>query len=113
MSISRVAIDADMDGRFRADCFTTGAKAGSTLCTIVTGADGQRVAESIVPAVDDSLRIDMSCGKPKLWTAETPHLYTAEFVLADRRGRVILATANGLASVRWRCGVATASSSTA
>lgn len=87
--ISRVAIDAGMDGRFRADCFTTGAKAGSMLRTVITDENGKRVAESTVPATCDSMRIDIGCGNPKLWTAETPHLYTAEFVLADRRGRVV------------------------
>lgn len=87
--IDRVAIDAGMDGRLRADCFITGGRKGLTLRTTVLTAGGREVAVQTTDAGADSVRVEMACPAVSLWTAETPHLYTAEFALTDSRGRTI------------------------
>lgn len=87
--IDRVAIDAGMDGRLRADCFITGGGKGVNLRATILDSDGQEVAVQATDAAMDSIRMELRCPAIRLWTAETPHLYTAEFVLTDRRGHIL------------------------
>lgn len=88
-SVRRVAVDADMHGRYHADCFLQGVDTGMSLQTVVCDASGKRVAECIVPVSGDSVHVEMDCGNPRLWTAETPVLYNASYSLLDKRGRVL------------------------
>lgn len=89
-NIRRVAIDGDMNGNFRADCFVRNAE-GFTLKTIIIDNNGKTVETSAGTPVgqSDSLRISLKVKNASLWTAETPCLYTAVFSLIDSQDRVI------------------------
>lgn len=87
--IDRVAIDAGMNGLMRADCFVTGAGKKLALRTTIFGSDNKKVAEHTMDVDADSVRVEMACPGIKLWTAETPHLYTAEFSITDSKGRTV------------------------
>lgn len=88
-SVGRVAIDADMNGMLRADCFMYGGKRGMTLLTTVIAPDGTVVGKKYTAVGGDSVRVELTCRDPELWTAETPCLYTAEFVLMDSHRRAM------------------------
>lgn len=104
-NIERVAIDADMNGNFRADCFVRNVGGGWTVKTTILDEKGMEVkagkrggnvnGETCVAVAgqesirQDSLRISLSVTRPRLWTAETPCLYTAVFSLVDPLGKVV------------------------
>jgi len=89
-NIHRVAIDARMDGRFMADVYLNRAKAGSTVGVTLLDAQGKRVATSpAFPIASDHAQVDFTMRDPHLWTAETPHLYTALFTLKDAQGKTL------------------------
>lgn len=104
--IERVAIDAGMDGRFKADCFVQGLKRGCRVDVDIIDGGGRRVASGGAAAAADSVRIDLCCSSPRLWTAETPNLYAAVFTLRDRRGRTLhtLRHSFGFRTVEFRRG---------
>jgi len=85
-NIQRVAIDAGMDGRFRADCYLNRVVTGASIEVEIleTGVKSGRQ-----PVGSDRARVDFKVRNPKLWTAETPHLYTALFTLRDASGTVL------------------------
>lgn len=87
-AIERVAIDARADGTFTADVFlTTGAGADSEITAQVRSLDGKEFGGAIqqaAPAGASTLRLTGKLANPRLWSAETPHLYTVDFAL--RRG---------------------------
>ena len=89
-NIRRVAIDAGMDGRFRADVFLSRALPGCSVSVDVVDADGKRLAKSPdYPIAGDQTKVDFIAKSPKLWTAETPHRYTAVFTLKDAQGNAL------------------------
>ena len=89
-NISRVAIDARMDGRFLADVFLCRALAGCSVCVDIIDANGKKTASSPAVAIaSDQARVDFTVSRPRLWTAETPNLYTAVFTLRDAQGRTL------------------------
>lgn len=88
-NIQRVAIDAGMDGRFKADVFLNRALAGANVDVDIVDAKGKSVGKvtgRAQTASTDHLTVDFSVKNPKLWTAETPNLYTAVFTLKDAKG---------------------------
>jgi len=89
VNIGRVAIDAGMNGRFRADVFLNRAIAGGAVSVEIR--DGKTVVGRCEPeaTASDIAKIDFRVDRPRLWTAETPHLYTAVFTLRDARGTVL------------------------
>ena len=89
-NISRVAVNAGMDGRFRADVFLNRALPGCSVCVDVIDTNGKKVGNSpAVSVASDRALIDFNVASPQLWTAETPHLYTAVFTLKDKTGTVL------------------------
>lgn len=89
-NISRVAIDARMDGRFCADVYLNRALSASSIIVDFIDAAGKKVASSpATPVAGDEAKIDFVLKNPRLWTAETPHLYTAVFTLKDSQGKTL------------------------
>ncbi len=90
--IERVAIDAKADGSFSSQIFLSDPMNCELEMEIQT-LSGQKVAHtSRLPVVSASwpsvLTLKAQVASPKLWTAETPNLYLAEFHL-KRNGEVI------------------------
>lgn len=80
-NISRVAINALMDGTFNATAYLSRSVEGSTVLTEIIDAAGKVVAKGSTPCRSDHADISFKASNPKLWTAETPNLYTARFTL--------------------------------
>ena len=88
-NIQRVAIDARADGQFRADVFLSRAARGA-VCVDIIDANGKKLGQSQAFAIQgDRAAVDFAVKNPKLWTAETPHRYTAVFTLKDQSGKVL------------------------
>ena len=88
-NIDRVAVNADMHGRFRADVYLSRAVAGAIEVEILDD-KGKKVASGPSTTVDsDRTKVDFSVSQPRLWTAETPNLYTAVFTLKNKDGQVL------------------------
>ena len=89
-NIARVAIDAGMDGRFRAHCYLNRAVEGARVRTEIVDREGRVVASQTTDTrSSDQADINFVVPRPLLWTAETPHRYTAVFTLTDARGQVL------------------------
>ena len=89
-NIDRVAINATMDGHFQADCFLNRAINGAKVKTEIIDSKGKVVASTITDArSSDIAKIDLKASSPKLWTAETPNLYTAQLTLIAPDGKTI------------------------
>ena len=89
-NISRVAIDARADGRFQADVFLNQALPGSSVSVDIVDAQGKSAGKgSPFPIATDQAHVDFSVKAPRLWTAETPNLYTAVFTLKGTDGKTI------------------------
>ena len=87
-NIHRVAIDAQMDGRFQADVYLNRAQPGSSVSVEILDAQGKKVAGSpSFPIASDYAKVDFTMKNPMLWNAESPHLYTALFTLKDAQGK--------------------------
>ena len=87
--IERVAIDAKADGSFTAEVYLNGVTNAGEVEAQIQTLDGQNVGEPFRSALADtnqsgqfpSARLQALIPAPKLWTAETPNLYRAEFRL--------------------------------
>lgn len=89
-NIDRVAVNADMNGRFRADVFLSRTVSGGSVCVDIIDAQGKKSTTSPAAAVNsDHTLVDFNVKNPKLWTAETPNLYTAVFTLKDAAGKTL------------------------
>lgn len=89
-NIDRVAVNADMNGRFRADVFLSRTVSGGSVCVDIIDAQGKKISTSAAAAViSDHTLVDFNVKNPKLWTAETPNLYTAVFTLKDAAGKTL------------------------
>ncbi len=89
-NINRVAINAGMDGRFQADVFLSRALSGCSVCVDIIDTNGKKVGKSSPFAISgDQAKVDFAVKSPKLWTAETPNLYTAVFTLKDAQGQTL------------------------
>lgn len=90
--IDRVAIDAQADGSFTANCYLGNAAAGNlSVKTEIIDPAGKTVKETVVPIKtgSDWTTINMSLQSPQLWSAEFPNLYSARFSLIKESGEVL------------------------
>lgn len=89
-NIDRVAINATMDGRFKADCFFNRAIKDAKVRTEIIDDKGKVVGSNTTDARStDIAKIDFSISNPKLWTAETPNMYSAVMTLIGANGKAI------------------------
>ncbi len=88
-NISRVAIDAKADGHFQADVFLSRALPSCQLCVDIVDAKGTKATSPAVTVAGDQAHLDFTVINPRLWTAETPNLYTAVFTLRDPQGKTL------------------------
>ena len=87
--IDRVAIDARADGTFSAEVLLDGATDASEVEAQIQTLNGQNVGSPFSGTVsDEKALLTTSVTSPKLWTAETPNLYRADFRL-KQNGKVI------------------------
>jgi hypothetical protein len=90
-AIEHTAIDARADGSLLAEVTLAGAKPGATVEAQVVGADGGKVGKPFAATVGGApgkLELRTTIVKPRLWSAETPNLYTLRLSL--RQGRTVL-----------------------
>ena len=110
-NISRVAINAQGDGRFQADVFLSRALPGSSVsvdivehaskrandATLGRRVNGNGIAHYEQTIASDHAHIDFNANagtgfvpaRIHPWTAETPNLYTAVFTLKDSQGKTL------------------------
>ena len=88
-NISRVAINAGMDGRFQSDIYLCRALDGATVEVEIVDNKGKTVGKGHATGHADTRHADFTVSHPALWTAETPHLYTAVFTLKDEHGKAL------------------------
>lgn len=95
--IERVAINAQADGSFAADVFINGAQDADQLDVQIVELDGTPVSDEFSLAIEKSSpatteehgrRITGNVASPRQWTAESPHLYRANFRLLHA-GKVV------------------------
>lgn len=91
LNIARVAINAGMDGRFKAQCFLNRAMDGKRVKVELRSLEGRHalLATNTVDVRGDEADFDFLAGQPLLWTAETPHRYEATFILMDKDGKIL------------------------
>lgn len=91
VNLRHIAIDARMDGSFRANCYTNLSNDGMSIRARIMDGKGKKLTEATVPmkAGADWASLQMNLSNPALWTAETPNLYKAQFSLLDKNGKVL------------------------
>ena len=91
VNLRHIAIDAQMDGSFRANCYTNISNNGMSVRAQISDSKGKKLTEMTVPvkAGGDWTSIQLNVSNPALWTAETPNLYKAHFSLLDKNGKVL------------------------
>lgn len=82
--ISRLAIDAQANGVFKADVLLNRFKKADSYSLIIHDFEGNHVHTSQGKIASDSVRISSQVDHIKSWTSETPHLYTATVQLKDK-----------------------------
>ncbi len=88
-NIRRVAIDAGMDGRFKADIYLNRATDGAQVDVEILDSKNHVVGKGKSLGSSDYHKADFVVKSPLLWNAETPHLYTAVFTLRGNDGKVL------------------------
>lgn len=91
VNFRHIAIDAQMDGSFRANCYTNISGDGMSIRAQILDGKGKKLADTTVPlkAGSDWTTLQLNVSAPALWTAETPNLYKAQFSLLDKEGKVL------------------------
>ena len=91
VNLRHIAIDAQMDGSFRANCYTNISGDGMSIRAQILDGKGKKLADTTVPlkAESDWTTLQLNVSAPALWTAETPNLYKAQFSLLDKEGKVL------------------------
>lgn len=91
VNLRHIAIDAQMDGSFRANCYTNISGDGMSIRAQILDGKGKKLADTTVPlkAGSDWTTLQLNVSAPVLWTAETPNLYKAQFSLLDKGGKVL------------------------
>lgn len=91
VNLRHIAIDAQMDGSFRANCYTNISNDGMSVRTQILDNKGKKLTETTVPVKTggDWTSVQLTVSNPALWTAETPNLYKAQFSLLDKNGKVL------------------------
>ncbi|MXN90847.1 glycoside hydrolase family 2 [Flavobacterium sp. Sd200] len=79
--IAWTAIDAKASGAFNANVYINNPVSGHEVTAQITDATGKKVAEAStkITAKDTVVKLNTKVKNPKLWTAETPNLYTVTF----------------------------------
>lgn len=88
--ISSTAIDARADGTFSSNIYLQGINSANNIKVELFDVKNNLVAESQaqIQKGDTIKKIRFSVKNPKLWTAETPHLYKAKFTLNKNRKKI-------------------------
>ena len=91
INLRHIAIDAQMDGTFRANCYTNISNDGMSIRAQILDNKDTKLVETTVPvkAGGDWTSLQLNVSNPALWTAETPNLYKAQFSLLDKNGKVL------------------------
>jgi hypothetical protein len=90
-SIAHAAIDARADGSLAATVMLAGAPSGASVEGRILGADGKLVGQPFATNVAaGTTLLKTQVRAPRLWSAETPNLYTLQLTL--RQGRTLLHT---------------------
>ncbi len=91
VNLRHIAIDAQMDGSFRANCYTNISNDGMSIRAQIQDNKGKKLTETTVPVKvgGDWTSIQLNVSNPALWTAETPNLYKAQFSLLDKNGKIL------------------------
>ncbi|WP_295768308.1 glycoside hydrolase family 2 TIM barrel-domain containing protein [uncultured Mucilaginibacter sp.] len=88
--VSRVALDAQANGSFKADMYLKNAPANSTASVQITTLSGQTLGSPVNATVtaDSVVHLQANVANPKQWSPETPDLYNAVFTLTQN-GKVL------------------------
>ncbi|WP_287664056.1 glycoside hydrolase family 2 TIM barrel-domain containing protein [Bacteroides sp.] len=91
INLRHIAIDAQMDGTFRANCYSNISNDGMSIHAQILDNKNKKLAETTVPVKTggDWTSLQLKVSNPALWTAETPNLYKAQFSLLDKNGKVL------------------------
>jgi hypothetical protein len=87
--ISRVEIDAQANGKFKANVITENAKPGDDISAQVFTLKGEPVGSAFKSKVEkgkNASEISTNIANPKLWSPEEPNLYNVKFTLS-RNGK--------------------------
>ncbi len=95
--ISRVAINAKADGKYYIDVFPRNIEGKRRITVEIFDAEGKWVSSSSYPDIlkmmkDSVLTIEGRVTEPKLWTSETPYLYTVKYTLESDKKKLYEAT---------------------
>ncbi len=89
-NIQRVAINAGMDGLFKADVYTNRVIPGGSVRTDIIDSGGKVIATGTTPLhQSDRTTVQVQAKDVRLWTAETPNRYTARMTLLDANGQTL------------------------
>jgi|WetSurMetagenome_2_1015567.scaffolds.fasta_scaffold00125_33 hypothetical protein len=91
--ISRVAMNAKADGIYNLDVFPKNIEGKRRITVEIFDAEGKWVSSSSYPDIlrmmkDSVLTIKGKVTDPKLWTSETPYLYTAKYTLESDKKKL-------------------------
>ena len=88
--IERVAINAKADGTFAMDVFPRNLKTAGGIIAEIIDEKGNEVAFISTPVkpADSILTVIVKIEKPRLWTSETPNLYTVRYSLLSGKKKV-------------------------
>jgi beta-galactosidase/beta-glucuronidase len=91
INLRHIAIDAQMDGTFRANCYSNISNDGMSIRAQILDNKNKKLAETTVPVKTggDWTSLQLKVSNPALWTAETPNLYKVQFSLLDKNGKVL------------------------
>ena len=83
VNLRHIAIDAQMDGSFRANCYTNISGDGMSIRAQILDGKGKKLADTTVPlkAGSDWTTLQLNVSAPALWTAETPNLIKLNFTV--------------------------------
>ena len=82
--IERIAVDARADGTFSVDVFPDGIRDADTLVAQIRDLEGAPVGHAFsadLAGGEDVVRLATAVANARLWTAETPNLYSVEVKL--------------------------------
>ncbi|MCO6487613.1 MAG: glycoside hydrolase family 2 protein [Phaeodactylibacter sp.] len=83
--IERTAVTADAQGRFAIDVFLKNIRSAREIFVEILDGTGKTVAQQAGKTGAGAARLTLECqvATPLLWTAETPHLYSAQISLKN------------------------------
>jgi hypothetical protein len=87
--IERVAIDAEANGHISSDIYLNGVTNADQVEAQIQTLDGKNLGSPFTSKITgEKVTLNSEASSPKLWTAETPNLYSVEFRL-KRGGEII------------------------